>query len=76
MLSGKKPIVAVYNETINKLSLKEGEFYMNGLYSNDNKYHSFRCPKCGLQVYIGKKKCGFCHQKLKWIYPFNILNVD
>lgn len=73
----KKPILAIYKMDL-KLVKKNKDFYLNAILSNDEKYHSFRCPKkeCGRPVKIGYPICPFCKTRLKWVYPFNIIEVN
>lgn len=72
MFIRKKPIIAIYEASPEEI---KGDLYLNGIVSNDGKYHSFRCPneKCGRPLRIGFSECPFCRTKLKWKYPFKFL---
>lgn len=77
MIFGKKPIVEKYVTDVEKCK-KEKDFYLNTLLSDDNKYHTFRCPnrKCKAPVKIGHKRCWWCKQRLKWEYPFESYDAN
>lgn len=73
----KTPVLAIYKTDVGLIK-KEKDFYLNTLLSNDGKLHSFRCPnkECGRPVKIGYPLCPFCRMRLKWEYPFEIIEVD